>query len=201
MKVMGAFISEENIKLGKIGSVSILPREGCRNNCECRNGNCYAIKMTKYHHSVRHSWGTNLKLAISEPGRYFNSISAYLETRKPDVFRWHVAGDILNEDYRKRMFAIARKFPSVRFLCFTKMYALINRVQKRYFPPNLRIVFSAWPGYPMENRHNLPVAYMLDKKNPDPRIPKDAILCKKRCDECLLCWDLPDGASVYFKKH
>lgn len=201
MMVMGTLISEGNSKLGKIASISLHPGDGCRHDCNCRIEGCYAVKIARIYNSCRHTWAVNLKVADGDPNKYFRSISGYLDYRKPNVFRWHVSGDILNENYRKNMFAIARKHPDVRFLCFTKMYDLINKVQKRYFPPNLRIVFSAWPGYPMENRHNLPVAYMKDKNNPDPRIPKDAILCRKQCDECMLCWDLPEGASVYFKKH
>ena len=103
-----------------------------------------------------------------------------------------------------RMVAVAQACPKTRFLCFTKQYAtvVVHRRLCKPWAPNLNIVVSAWPGLPIPvELRSFPTAWMRDRKNPDPRIPADAVECDGGCDTCGLCWMLEPGRSVVFDKH
>jgi len=112
------------------------------------------------------------------------------------VFRWHTAGDILDQNYLSMMYVIARCFPETKFLAFTKKHGL-NFSNK---PKNIAIVFSMWKDWG-NTRKPFPRAWMLDKKNPDTRIPKNVKHCKNDCSKCFLCWNLKKDQSIVFEKH
>jgi hypothetical protein len=125
-----------------------------------------------------------------------------IRSRQPDIFRWHVGGDIPDADYFQLMVNIARLIPETKFLAFTKQYKIVNKYldHAKKLPDNLTIVFSSWLLLEMKNRHNLPVAWLDDGH--DKRIPDDAIECAGNCETCGLCWNLPSiGKDVKFKKH
>jgi hypothetical protein len=146
------------------------------------------------HPSVKKSWDSNLTLAKTDHKRYFGMVREYLDKWKPEFFRWHVSGDILNQRYLNNMVSIARNYPEIKFLTFTKMHQL------RYtdLPDNLTIVFSAWPGMPVPS--GLPIAWLQD--GTETRVPDNALHCPGNCENCGMCWNLDRiGRDVVFNKH
>lgn len=190
------FISIGNTKLGNIPNVSLTPRLSCGNSCKCRDGECYARKVYNRRPAVKKRWDDNLTLAITNPIQYFQSIHDQIPSLNSVYFRWHVGGDILNQEYLEGMKVIAADFPSMRFLCFTKQYYL----NFTGCPRNLRIILSAWPGYPMP-KTKLPVAYMQDNEKSEHRIPAGAKKCAGSCHDCSACWHMKRGDAVVFRKH
>jgi hypothetical protein len=188
------FISPGNDKLGKIPNVSLSPGLSCGNNCICREKLCYAKRIYNRYPAVRKRWDDNLTLAITDPLQYFASIHRQLPSLKSEYFRWHVGGDILTQGYLDSMMVIAADFPKMKFLCFTKQYYLSFARS----PRNLRIVLSAWPGYPMP-RSSLPVAYM--QNGAEHRVPPEARICSGTCNDCYDCWDMKRGDAVVFHVH
>lgn len=204
---MSVNLSEGNTKMGEVLHVNLPPRVTCNKTVPCWTKGCYARKAWRMYSSVRAMWGDNWEQYKKDPVEYFNDIMEQIEAKRPDIFRWHSAGDIPDAEYLKEMFVIAHIFPDTKFMCFTKQYEMVmQHVDRRFLqwnPPNLTIILSAWPGYPLPRaaRTRFPIAWMRDPKNLDSRIPKKAKTCNGRCDECLKCWGLLPGESIVFDKH
>lgn len=190
-----AIISTGNTKLGDIDNVSLTPCKSCLPSAPCK-AQCYALKAYRMYSSVRDCWNANLFDATHERSGYFDGIEKHLSKRKPRFFRWHVAGDILDQDYLDRMVDVASRFPEVKFLAFTKRHDL------KYLctPRNLQIVFSMWPGFGSTRKRSIRRAWMQD--GTETRVPADAIECPGHCDMCGMCWSLDSiGRDVVFHKH
>lgn len=196
---MKLHVSVKNIKMGRICSVSLVPVVSCPVGVPCSK-ECYAMKAYRLRPNVRLAWGENLEFAKNDPFGYFNKINEFLSNRKHPVkfFRWHVAGDILDQTYLDCMNDIAKKHPETNFLAFTKNHGL-------YFQdlnPNFVIVLSFWPkwGDLAMVPANLPIAWMQD--GTETRIPDGALECSGACDKCGMCWHLPElKRDVVFYKH
>ena len=192
-------ISVGNSKVGSIPNVSLPPIKSC-GNCEYCAASCYAKKSYRMYADTRASWDHNFETAKNDPAAYFKMIETYLgkKRKKPlEFFRWHVSGDILSQDYLNNMIRIAKRFPQIKFLAFTKMFSLTYRG----LPSNLQIVFSIFPGMPLPKRKKgIRFAWMQD--GTENRIPQKAIFCPGFCESCGLCWNLSAiSADVFFKKH
>lgn len=190
-------VSKGNSKMGLIYSVSLPPITSCRANAPCSKG-CYALKGTFGFPNVKSSYQKNLEFFLESPKEF--ELSILKQIPMYGVFRWNVAGDVLNVEYLEMILRIARKLKNVKFLLFTKKYELINENLKSK-PRNLSLVFSAWNGLEFDNPNNYPIAYVEDKKNLDSRIPKNTKPCNGDCSQCMTCWDLKKRESVTFKKH
>lgn len=192
-------ISKGNSKMGLIYSVSLPPIITCRADAPCKKG-CYALKGAFLYKNVSSAYLNNYELYNNNPLEFELSILKQLP--QYGVFRWHVSGDIINNEYLNMMVRLAKKLKNVKFLAFTKKYEIVNEYLNNYkLPKNLKIVFSAWNGLELENNHKLSVAYVYDKNNIDERIPKDALPCNGDCNNCMVCWGLKKNQSVVFNKH
>ena len=189
----GATISHGNGKVGDTPNVSLLPIASCPKGIPCAK-DCYECKALRMYPTVKAARKRNWKAAQHKRTEYFEGIRLYLEKYSPKYFRWHVGGDIPDQDYYREMCAIAREFPDTNFLAFTKNHGLDFRGR----PSNLAIVFSMWPGWG-DSRKRMPRAWMQD--GTETRIPADAWECSGQCDNCGVCWHLEPGQHVYFHKH
>jgi hypothetical protein len=172
-------ISPGNMKLGKISNISLPPIKTCVKGVPCADGKCYALKAWRQYPGVRKAWQDNLQCYIEDQDNYFAYIAGYIHSKGLKHFRWHVGGDIPDRDYLRGMIAVAAVSPDTLFLAYTKRYD--------YFPTdlpkNLRIVLSAWPGYPLPDA-NMPIAWLSH----DHRRVNGAIECPNNCDKCLKCF-------------
>jgi hypothetical protein len=191
-------ISKGNRKMGKdMPSVSLPPILACAKwVTKCCAKLCYAMKAFRQYKDTKKAWTRNLKLATEHRMHYFIQVHNFLRDKKPRFFRWHVSGDMLDQSYVDWVINLAKVFPEIKFLAFTKRYEFDYHMK----PDNLTIVFSAWPGRHFKNPNNYPVAWMQD--GTETRIPKDAIECHSGCDTCGMCWNLATlKRDVYFHKH
>ena len=200
-------LSMTNSKLGaQIPALNLPALKTCRADAPCRQG-CYALKGNFLFENVRKSYEDNLNHFINNPKEFFNQIiekiDGGLATYK--YFRWFASGDIVNETFLNGMIKVAKKCKSTKFLCFTKKFELVNNYLSNggKLPSNLKIVFSAWDkDFKADNPFNLPMAYIYFKKaENNPNIPHLAIPCGGSCENCLACWSLRKGQSVYFNQH
>lgn len=188
-------ISPGNMKTGRIPAVSLSPGLSCPKDAPCRK-DCYAAKICRCSPDARRAYARNLRILNRYPADYWYQIREYLRKKNPRFFRFHVSGDIVDQHYLERMKETAGYFPETRLLAFTKNHGL----NFKGLPLNLNVVFSMWNNWG-NTRKSMPRAWMLDPKDPDPRIPADAIECPGNCETCGMCWSLGKGQSVVFYKH
>jgi len=189
---MKVHISKGNIKLGKIPNISLTPVLSCGKEVPCTK-DCYAKKELN-RKEVKIAWSENLEIAKNNPSLFFLEIAKFLEKKKPDFFRFHVAGDFLDQNYLNKVMLLCSLFPKTKFLTFTKMHKL-DYSQKS---DNLTIVFSYWPHWGDTN-NNFPKAFMQDGTETRAQ---GALECPGNCENCGLCWNLPKiSKNVVFNKH
>ena len=196
-----AKVSNTNSKLGgQIYSINLPPIVTCRANAPCFKG-CYACKGNWLFPNVKNSLSHNLKAYQGNPTLFFESVAA--QTALVRFCRWHSSGDIVDMQYFEGMCKVARKNKETHYLCFTKKYEIINEFlsKGKRIPKNLSIVFSAWSNWIPENPYDLPMTYVYGKEFNNELIPKDAIPCGGKCENCQAFWTLKKGQHVYFLKH
>ena len=205
-------ISNGNIKMGYIKSVSLPPVVTCAEGCTCAK-DCYGIKMCKRYPSVKKSYENNLAIYLEDSDEYFLQIQSEAFTQR--FFRWHVCGDIVDEYYFTQMVRTAHELSDTIFLAFTKKYDIVNEYVNKYgdfaIPNNLVIIFSAWKGMKLINPHNFPVAFVCRhwKKITDKlrKIFKrqHVHLCGGDCTECCKqgvgCFYAKKGGRIALPKH
>jgi len=194
-------ISKGNRKLGSVMNISTTPGKCCLRGVPCLRDGCYALKSLRLYPAARAAWRRNEDLAKHHPDSYFMQIAARVAQAKPRLFRWHVAGDILNTGYLRGMCRIAAANRDTHFLAFTKAFEIVNRYEDHEaVPENLVIVFSAWPGMKFLNPHRHRVAWMQD--GTETRVPENSIACPGNCESCGMCYELERlGRDVVFHKH
>lgn len=120
-------------------------------------------------------------------------------------FRFHVSGDIPDEDYLIHMIEIAQRNPHCEILCFTKKFEIVNKILLSYpVPSNLHLILSGWAGLEMQNPFNLPEAHVRYRDG-TTTAREDARECAGNCTECAItdggCWSLKSGEQVVFNEH
>lgn len=195
-------ISPGNGKMGGIQSVSLPSIITCR-ECECHK-KCYARRLERLRPSVRNAYRHNLEVLENDPDTYWREVEAAIMLSR--FFRFHVSGDIPNEEYLDRMAEIAERNQHCQILCFTKKYEIVNNfiADNWALPDNLRIIFSVWDGLQLNNPYNLPAAYVKFKDG-HTDAPDSAVICEGNCSECAStdvgCWTLQPGEAVVFHEH
>lgn len=194
-------ISKGNRKMGEIKSVSLPPVLTCAENCTCAK-KCYAMRMYCMYKQTKAAYDRNLEIFTTDPDSYWEQVNDSLCTSR--FFRFHVSGDIPTYNYLLGMIKSARNNPHCDILVFTKKYNLVNTALDNNveIPSNLHILFSEWPGMPMSNPHNLPIAHVIFKGE-EPEANWN--ICTGNCLECAKhnknCWALKNGEHVAFHEH
>ena len=195
-------ISQGNSKLGQIPSVSLPAVETCR-ECECSK-KCYARRLERLRPSVRNAYRHNLEVLKNEPETFWREVEASIMMSR--FFRFHVSGDILDNEYFAMMVEVAKRNPHCEILCFTKKYNLVNEFieQGNELTANLHMIFSGWVGLQMDNPFSLPEAHVRYRDG-STTAHDDAIECGGNCTKCALteggCWNLQKGQQVVFNEH
>ena len=193
---MRLHISKGNMKLGKIPNISLPPVTTCRPRVPCAK-QCYAQKAMRLYPQTRKAWTENLDfLELSGEAEFFTQVSEWLAQNKPTHFRWHVSGDTPSTLYAVLVYQIAKIFPDVKFMMFTKRWDLLPDQPP---PENLAVILSMWPGLRNpKGFEDFPRAWLSS----DKRKPNFYFKCPGRCDECYKCWDIVDlGYDVVFDLH
>lgn len=201
---MTVHISPGNSKMGAIPSVSLPAGETCRHDAPCFR-KCYARRLEAFRQTVHDSYVENLVTLIQDPATYWREVEGAVMMNR--FFRFHVSGDIPNEDYFRHMIDIADRNPHCEILCFTKKYEIVNDCITEnggFLPVNLHLIFSAWKGLEMQNPYELPEAHIRFKDGTTTARP-DAIPCSGNCTDCAKheggCWRLKLGEQLVIKEH
>ncbi len=200
---MNVKISNGNSKMGKIPSVSFPSLLTCI-KCDC-NKICYAHKLEKLRPSVRQSYLHNWNLYKSDRETYWREIEATIMLSR--FFRFHVSGDIPDQDYIHRMIDVANRHQHCEILCFTKKFDMCNKEiseRKGELPNNLHLIYSGWKNLKMKNPYNLPEAHVRYRDGTTTAM-EEAIECDGDCTECAItdsgCWVLKKGEQFVFNQH
>ena len=172
-------ISLENGKLGYIPSVSLVPDDFCR-SMPCYHEGCYAVALYKARKNVRKAWQKNTDLCRKDRTTFFAAIDRFLRLAMPPFFRWHVGGEIPDENYLCGIVQTAASHPDCRFLVYTKRYDLLHGLNP--VPKNLAILMSIWKG--LEYPSNL----KFRKAFTGVEAQKRAFPCPGYCGDCRACW-------------
>lgn len=195
-------ISNGNTKMGSIPSVSLPAGITCRQDCECSK-KCYAKRLERIRKRVREAYQSNYELLINKPNTYWREVEASVMMSR--FFRFHVSGDIPNEEYLIHIIEIASRNPHCEILCFTKKYEIVKKVLSMYpVTRNLHLILSGWVGLEMDNPFNLPEAHVRYRDGATTA-RDDAKECSGNCTECAVtdggCWSLQNGEQVVFNEH
>lgn len=189
--------------MGNIPSVSLPSIVTCI-KCGC-NRICYAHRIEKIRPPVRQAYLHNWNLYKSNKEVYWREIEATIMLSR--FFRFHVSGDIPDQDYIHRMIDIANRNQHCEILCFTKKFDICNKEiseRKGELPKNLHLIYSGWKGLKMKNPYNLPEAHVR-YRDYSTTAREDAIECGGNCVECAItdsgCWVLKNGEQVVFNQH
>lgn len=142
-------ISTTNSKLGFIPSFNLLPGLTCSSeSCKhCLREGCYAVKNAFRcgydvdKNTTLKAWTENTVLAIHDLHTLEDMLIEYFEQHKfiIKLFRIHSSGDFFSDEYADMWYRIAKQFPSIRFLAFTKQWDIV-RVIPFYQLPNFSLV-------------------------------------------------------------
>lgn len=160
--------------------------------------------MERIRRSVRNAYQNNYHILLTEPEVYWREVEAAVMLSR--YFRFHVSGDIPNEDYLLHMIQLAGRNGHCQILCFTKRYEFVNAYLAGggTLPGNLHIIFSAWVGLPMVNPFSLPEAHVRYRDG-STTAATTAQECGGNCTECAVtdggCWVLKNGEQVVFDEH
>lgn len=165
---------------------------------ECRN-KCYARKAERLYPNVLPSRTEN-KIEADSNEFVNNMIFTIQKASKrkgfTGLFRIHESGDFYNQQYLDAWKSIAKAFPDIKFLAFTKSWQLDLQANK---PNNLNIVYSEFADTKVF-KENMPLA--IAKKGVQPSdLNKKRFLCPGSCATCSLCWTLKNDETVFFEMH
>ena len=188
-----------------VPSVSLIPIADC-GNCKLCSRGCYDIRNVCCYKQSQAQRAVNSAILTQDRDRYFDEVEAACKFLR--FFRWHIGGDIKDEDYLRRMIRVAVRVPHCEFLCFTKMYDVVNFCLERMwsFPANLHIIFSDWRGAEFDNPHNIPVSSpRWADGTTGPHCGENAFMCPSNCAECAEagtgCWGAKPGDTILFEAH
>ena len=198
--------NNNNRKLGKACISVPFPVSVCNPDAPCFK-KCYAQHGCQSFAGVQGAYYRNLRLYNNSADDFFEQLHYKIKFSGLPMVRFFDSGDYPDAEFLERSVELAKKFPNVKFMAYTKKYDLVNKYldDGGKLPDNYNIFFSAWDKlWDVPNKHNLPVAYVKFKDERfTPEIPKSAFHCPGRetnCSACGVCWNKKIKA-VYFDEH
>jgi hypothetical protein len=183
------YISSGNRKMS-IPTWSLPAKKTCPGSTrQCRKA-CYACKAEKMYKGVYPCRNENYLDSKRED--FVDLMVAMIGKKKSDLFRIHESGDWYSQEYLDKWFDICKALPKVRFLAFTKSFALDYSNK----PENLEIIWSVFP-----DSKNVP---STGKRAYAGKCGSGNIMeCIGSCDNCGICWFLSTAPvdGVHFNIH
>ena len=152
---------------------------------------CYALKGCYVFKVVQDAQYRRLA-AIKNP-LWVGAMAHLINSKKPDVFRWHDSGDVQDEEHLLKIFAVCKLTPSKRHWLPTRE-AWIKAFLPEC-PDNLVIRFSA----PMVNQR-APESWPNSSEVVDKDFNCPASLQDNECKDCRMCWN-PEIKTIRYHKH
>jgi hypothetical protein len=170
---------------------------------ECKTGNklklipnsvcsgCYAEKGCYVFAVVQAAQYKRLK-AIDHP-QWVEAMATLINSKKPDVFRWHDSGDVQDEAHLNKIFEVCRLTPGKRHWMPTREAWIKDHMQAA--PANLVVRFSSpmIDQGPVKSWANTSTVSTKSRTCPAPDNNNE-------CGSCRACWD-PLVKNIEYGKH
>ena len=182
-------ISRGNSKIGPVPNLSLPPGLTCSPNRPCE-ADCYAKKFYRMRKNVRDAWDDNLHYWQMAPSAFRWDLMAYLQLSTSRYFRWHVGGDIPDADYWAMMCDMARYFPSILFMAYSRTGVVSPE-------KNLVVIRSHW--LKEEDWDSVTPHAYVRKDEADPVPGQVGLVCPGSCPSCgYYCWYMEPGEVLLF---
>ena len=194
LKIIGGSLS----KPSKMPGWSIgLPAKECKTGSKLRKiegstcYDCYALKGCYVFKVVQDAQYRRLA-AIKDP-QWVTAMAHLINSKKPDVFRWHDSGDVQDLDHLQKIYEVCRLSPDVKHWMPTREAWVKDHLAS--CPDNLIIRLSA---------------PMVDQAAPDSWPHTSTVVTSGRtcpapdqgnqCKDCRACWD-KDVKNIAYGEH
>jgi hypothetical protein len=129
----------------------------------------------------------------SRAPQWVEAMATLINSKKPDVFRWHDSGDVQDLDHLQKIYKVCQLTPGKRHWMPTREAWIKDHLQDK--PNNLVIRFSA----PMVNQR-APASWPNSSEVVDSGASCPAASQDNECRDCRQCWD-PKIKTVSYGKH
>jgi hypothetical protein len=153
---------------------------------------CYALRGRYAFPVVRNAMAKRLS-SLSD-SRWSDAMSRLICNTRERYFRWHDSGDIQSLEHLRKIFAVCRSLPNVKFWLPTREYQTVEACRRmgEAIPQNLCIRYSAHLiNGPPPVQYGLPVSTVSSQPS---KSPHGAYLCPadrhgNKCGSCRACWN------------
>jgi hypothetical protein len=152
---------------------------------------CYALKGCYVFKVVQEAQYKRLE-AISHPD-WVLAMATLINSKKPDVFRWHDSGDVQDVQHLEKIFEVCELTPSKRHWMPTREAWIKDHMHKA--PANLVVRFSSpmIDQGPVKSWANTSTVSTKSRSCPAPDNNNE-------CGSCRACWD-PLVKNIEYGKH
>ncbi len=152
---------------------------------------CYALKGCYVFAVVQAAQYKRLE-AINHPD-WVLAMATLINSKKPDVFRWHDSGDVQDLDHLEKIFEVCKLTPSKRHWMPTREAWIKDHMHKA--PANLVVRFSSpmIDQGPVKSWANTSTVSTKSRSCPAPDNNNE-------CGDCRACWD-PLVKNIEYGKH
>jgi len=152
---------------------------------------CYALKGCYVFKVVQEAQYKRLE-AIQHPD-WVLAMATLINSKKPDVFRWHDSGDVQDVDHLEKIFEVCRLTPNKRHWMPTREAWIKDHMHKA--PANLVVRFSSpmIDQGPVKSWANTSTVSTKSRSCPAPDNNNE-------CGSCRACWD-PLVKNIEYGKH
>ena len=168
----------------KTGSkLRLIPKSVC--------AECYALKGCYVFQVVQAAQYKRLE-AISHPD-WVQAMTTLINSKKPDVFRWHDSGDVQDVQHLEKIFEVCRATPAKRHWMPTREAWIKDHMAS--CPDNLVVRFSSpmVDQGPVKSWANTSTVSTKSRTCPAPDNNNE-------CGSCRACWD-PLVKNIEYGKH
>ena len=152
---------------------------------------CYALKGCYVFKVVQEAQYKRLE-AIQHPD-WVLAMATLINSKKPDVFRWHDSGDVQDVQHLEKIFEVCRLTPNKRHWMPTREAWIKDHMHKA--PANLVVRFSSpmIDQGPVKSWANTSTVSTKSRSCPAPDNNNE-------CGDCRACWD-PLVKNIEYGKH
>jgi len=152
---------------------------------------CYALKNCYIFKVVQAAQYKRLE-AINHPD-WVLAMATLINSKKPDVFRWHDSGDVQDVDHLEKIFEVCKLTPEKRHWMPTREAWIKDHMHKA--PANLVVRFSSpmVDQGPVKSWANTSTVSTKSRSCPAPDNNNE-------CGSCRACWD-PLVKNIEYGKH
>lgn len=153
---------------------------------------CYALHGRYRFQKVKAAMERRMR-SLSDP-RWVDAITALIRRSGGRYFRWHDSGDIQSPEHLRKIVAVCRNLPHVKFWLPTREYQTVEAYRRisGAIPKNLCIRYSAHLiDGPPPVHYGLPISSVSSSSD---KAPAGAYCCPaarhgNSCGRCRACWD------------